>query len=697
MRCSWKMMFVMAVGALAAGTGLRAEDLNKLRLLQDGYPRAFFFRQSEGLAAQQKISYPQWEACFGRLMGIEGKVLDEEVPGRSARNIDFFTKFKTAHPEQLVMLHYNGNARDPRDHTEKFFAGHWLYYNGAKIVEDVPAGAGESEIKVDNPGLFLVEIGRYKNANDDIGLCILDDAGQPDWRQSEQVQLLTVDASRKVLRVRRGCYGSSPRAFQAGKAYAAAHVTEGPWGDKSNLLWFYNYSTRCPRDAQGRTCAEVLVDELAARFLPGGELAAFDGLEFDVLHHNVGGGKGKRSADCDADGRSDLGVFDGINTYGIGVLDFCRRLREKLGPNRLILADGMGLANQRAFHILNGIESEGWPDLRDSQIRDWSGGLNRQWFWGRNAAAPVFNYINHKFTAPGAKPGQVKMADVPFSTHRLVFAAAVCTDSALCYSFAPPKPADELLGIWDELQKGTEKQLGWLGQPLGPSVRLAEQQPDVLGGRGNPVRDAFLRRLSGGVQFSLDAGGVKIAAAESGASQLHFRLAGVPCNGPDLFVSVTARGTRLKDYPPEVARLMWVGIADHGGPDLAAKGGAQGDAARHMSWLSDQQFTSGFYFSEVKSRSVDVEWTIEGAEPVWISSIRVYQHPDAIYREFEHGLVLANPSPRPYTFDLERLLPGRKFRRLKGSPQQDPVANNGAPVAGKIELQPRDGIFLVKQ
>jgi hypothetical protein len=630
-------------------------------------------------------------------MGIEGKVLDEEVPGRSARNIEFFTKFKKNHPEQLVLLHCNGNARDPRYQAEKFFAGRWLYHNGSTIQQDLPASGGETEIKVGDPGLFLVGMGRYKTSNDDVGLCTLDAAGKPDWRQSEQAQLLSVDMPRKVLRVRRGCFGTSPRAFEAGRAYAAAHVTEGPWGGQSHLLWFYNYSTRCPRDAQGRTCAEVLADDLAARFLPGGELAAFDGVEFDVLHHQVGGGKGKRGADCDADGRSDFGVLEGINTYGIGVVEFCRRLRAKLGPNRLILADGMGLTNQRAFGILNGIESEGWPHLTDWQIRDWSGGLNRQWFSVRNAAQPVLNYVNHKFTAPGEKPGQVKQRDLPFSTHRLVFAAAVCTDSAICYSSTPPKPADELLGIWDELQKGTEKQLGWLGRPLGPTVRLAEQHADVLAGQGNPVRDDLPGRLAGdGVHFSLDLGALKVTAAGSGASPLRFRLLGVPCNGPDLFVSVTARGEKMKNYPPEVARLMWVGIAGAEGQKPQPKPEAQAAADRFMSWVNEQPFSSGFYFSEVKSKTVDLELTIEGAEPVWISSLRVYHHPDAIYREFEHGLVLANPSPRAYTLDLERLLPGRKFRRLKGSPEQDPTTNNGAAVPGKIELQPRDGLFLVK-
>ena len=62
----------------ARGTGILPVNRNpeKLRILNDEYPRVFFFRQAEGVAAQKSVSYEQWEKTFERLMGIEGKVLD---------------------------------------------------------------------------------------------------------------------------------------------------------------------------------------------------------------------------------------------------------------------------------------------------------------------------------------------------------------------------------------------------------------------------------------------------------------------------------------------------------------------------------------------------------------------------------------------------------------------------------------------
>lgn len=53
----------------------------------------------------------------------------------------------------------------------------------------------------------------------------------------------------------------------------------------------------------------------------------------------------------------------GLSHYGIGVVEFIRRLRAAFPAGKLLLADGMLLRNSRAFELLNGIESEGFPHL----------------------------------------------------------------------------------------------------------------------------------------------------------------------------------------------------------------------------------------------------------------------------------------------------------------------------------------------
>ena len=682
------MAMVVMLLAASAGEAWGREPA-KLRVLGADRPRAFFFRGAEGFAANPKITYERWEACFERLMGIEGKVLDEEVLGRQARNPEFFTRFKARHPEQLVLLHYNGNARDPRYQAQGFFAGHWVYHNGAKILADIPAEAGVTEIRVSNARLFRTGVGRYRTSNEDVGLCALDAAGKPDWSKCEQVQLVSVDVGKRLIRVKRGCYGTQPGAFEAGKAWAAAHVSEGPWGSKNNLMWFYNHSTTCPRDAAGRTCDDVLVADLARRFAKGGQLAAFDGLEFDVLHGSCHGGRPGRRPDCDGDGKGDSGVIGGKNVYGIGVIEFIRKLRKALGEDVLMLADGHSGGHQRAFGLLNGIESEGWPDLRDARVDDWSGGMNRHLFWLANGRQPRFSYINHKFNSPGDQPGRPTATPVPLSTVRLVMAAGEFTDSAICFAQAPAKEQrSDLIAIWDELWMGKDKRTGWLGRPVGPAVRLGTQAGDTLGGRAAPPKAPLLKRLRGqGVRFAIEGQALKVSATNAEARDLCFRLTDVPTGGADLLVAVTARADGRTGYPKEMARQMWVGLAGVG---------TEKTPERFMTFANARAFTSHFAFGRIGSKTVDLEFRIEGGEAVTLSAVTAHAAADAIYRPYERGVVLANPSLRPIEFDLGRLLPGKRYRRLRGSESQDPKTNNGAAVGAKVTLGAKDALFLVR-
>ncbi len=692
-----------AAGASArpagAGDGAALADLD---ILGEDCPRVFFFRASEGFAANARMEYPRWERSFERLMGIMGKALDEEVIGREARNGEFFTRFKRSHPRQVVLLHMNGNARDPRWHGERFAAGQWLYYNGARVSKDVPAEAGESEIHVNNPALFRVQTGRYRTANEDVGLCELDASGRPDWSRSEQVQLVSIDRQRKVLRVKRGCYGTRPRAFVAGRAYAAAHVTEGPWGAKNNLLWAYNYSTRCPKDDHGRSCGGVFAEHLAEVFGPGGKLEAFDGLEFDVLHHVCPPLRGNRGSDCDADGQADGGFFDGVNEYGRGVIEFCGDLRRRLGERRIIQADctlgAEGEAAQRAFGLLNGVESEGWPRLRDyTHFHDWSGGLNRLGYWRANSRGPVLSYVNHKFIMPGEKPGQTLMPELPFGVHRLVFAAAVMSDAAICYSLPPADKAGELIGVWDELWMGEEKKLGYLGKPLGPAVHLALERPDLLKGIGLPPSSQLAGRLATDDAKLSVADGVLTARAKANkAASFRLRLAGLACPEGELVVRLKASADPPRGMPRECARIVKISLVEPGRPAAASMPkGAERPPQYLMAYLGEKAFEATFYFRQARP-TAGVELEFESAGPVRIEALTAHAHGDTMVRAFERGAVLANPSKRPYTFDLGRLWPGRAFRHLKATQGQDTAANDGSAVGDSLTLQALEGLFLVR-
>ncbi len=664
---------------LAALTAAHAQTprLDQLDVLSSGWPRVFFFRAAESSAVQPKTNFEEWERCFSRLQGIEGKVLDEEVTRRSVRNIEFFSRFKDAHPRQIVLEHYNGFARDPRDAGARFFAGHWLYFGGITLDVEVPAQAGEGTIEVSDVRLFKTDGGRLGKANDDIGICELDAAGRPDWHRVEQVKLLEVipgSGRAGTISVLRGQYGTTPRAFAKGRAHAAPHMSNGPWGKDGALLWAFNLATTCPRDAQGRSCSDVLADEFAELFGAGGRLEKFDGLEFDVMRYAQGGRpEGLRVGDADADGRGDAGIVGGRNVYGEGTMKFCERLRERLGPDRIIMADGWHWDLVRAFSALNGMESEGWPQLGDMDFTDWCGGLNRAVFWQTHSAAPHFNYINHK----GLIAAGVRTAPWPY--HRLVFAGAMMTDSALCTTFAPPVSDGEIFGVWDEWWQGTAQKLGWLGAPLGAPVHLGFAAPDIIG-------EGLAKRITSDNAAVRAENGTLHLSGKDGAQALtsmKFTVP-VPANG-ELLLRFTARCEPAKMLPPGVPRLLRVGVSENRN-DLSA------------TWLDARAMDYTFYATGLPpDQPANVTFEIEGSEPLTITALTAHAHADAMVREYEQGVVLANPSAKPFDFDLAKLFPNRKLRRIQATPLQDTTTNNGQPASGTVTLAPRDGLFLIKE
>ncbi|MCP4782926.1 MAG: hypothetical protein GY903_01245 [Fuerstiella sp.] len=852
-RVSLAFLLALTSSALAEDQ-IPSRNIAALDILNGGYPRAFFFRASEGAHSESQYrTYESWDSNFNRLQGIIGKCLDEECIGRERRNPAFFSEFKRRHPKQAVLLHFNGNARDPRYQTEKYFAGHWIYRESTMITANIPAETGETSIEVEDARDFRINIGRYRTSNDDIALFRINDQGKHDWYHCEQVQLLNVDYEANTITVKRGCYGTKPLAFKAGESRAASHAVEGPWGQRNNIMWYYNFSTHCPRDHDGMTCADHLVDDLAEWFGTQGPLAAFDGLEFDVMYNRTHG-------DTDGDGHADDGLADGINNYGIGMVEFARALRKRMTDNFIIQGDGAlgqgGMNSQRAWGILNGIESEGWPNHSDWEMADWSGGLNRHFFWRDNARDPVFNYVNHKWTqsVPG-RPGARMNPDVPFSRHRLSFAASQFFDAMICYSFAPRNDPDQKFGIWDELRCGIDQKIGWLGKPEGPAVRLATQQIDIINGRGAGTSLADM--ISGPVTTKVTPDGVQIRPSDSNAGNVRFTIRDIPTDGPHLFVPLVMKGDSMPGYPRETARFATVSasggmldlmadqpleigmnlrsagvespldessgaslrerpaeiaddtrpayfvhppyrsetgytywiqeadvrgdselrfsigmgkqsplqsdgvwfkvyaaavtnagigdyrkifevstklhewlpqtvalqpfsgqrvrlkfVADCGPRDnsttdhahwadvrIVAAGTTDSDITQStssMTWVNNQTFRSGFCFRNVRSSRVDLTVSVENSAAVVVESIAAHAHPDAIYRVFEGGIVLANPSRMPYVFDLSAITPGRTYRRIQATANQDTETNNGHPVGDAVTLGDRDGLFLVR-
>lgn len=666
--------FLFLVIPVAASGVSATADRRDLRIFSDTHPVSLFFRDTEATAASGRLSYEDWNARYSRLAGVIGKMLDEEVLGRSAAQ-PYYRRFKAEHPEQAVLLHANGTFRKPQADNRAYHDGHWLYYNGASVLDRVVPEQTEITLRVSDVSLFSLMpyrvLGGKPNTEvfEDVGLCALAADGKPDWSRAEQAMLIAVDAAQGTITIRRGLYGSTPKEFAAGQAYVAAHVAQS-WGT-SNKLWQFNMATTCPRDHAGRDAAEVWVAELAAAMGPGGAIEFVDGVEFDVpFREPVAIGRNRR-ADCDADGHSDGGVIDGQPVFAVGVDGFFRKLRAAL-PHKLILAD-VGDKEQRSMDSLNGVETEGWPHLHDPEFELWSTALNDHRFWEKQARSPVFTYGLMKFLGQSV---------ITFAQVRLTLAGPVLVDAAVPMGHNPPEGSN---GVWDELMGGALGKPEWLGRALGPTRWLALETANLL------ERTDWTKTISStNARWSALEGGIEALARLPGAEQFSLRIGGLNLlKASDVVVAIKARAKARFGYPADSYRTLSLAVMP-AGASLDAK------FEYPTSPVAEEAFEGRYYLRGVAAGECDVVLTIEGAASVTIEAISAHAAPDLAVREFEHGAILANPSHEPQVFNLDRLFPGKSFRRIQATVNQDTETNDGKPVAGTLTLLAKDALFLSK-
>lgn len=388
---------------------------------------------------------------------------------------------------------------------------------------------------------------------------------------------------------------------------------------------------------------------------------------------------------------------------------FTYDLRRRL-PGKLIIADSTYPERlQRSFGHLSGVESEGYPDLFDHGLDNLSKAANVFDFWRENSASPSLSYVNFKYrqsSPPKDKNTFVEpnlSEDQSYRKMRLVLASAQFSDAAFTYApdWSPPpalwRQGNAQVRIFDELWRGEDQSPNWLGMPKGSTVFLAAEAPDLLGGRGESWPHTFVRRFRGeGVAFERAAGtspgtaSMVVRATSTNtrvpvlARAMAFTLPGTQVPKQDLFVSLRLSASPLRGYAAAMARRVYV---------TATRGTRKRGS---FTWTDGQPFTATFYFRDVGPGLVDLGFRVEGDAPVRFHSLTARSAADAAYREFESGVIFANNSIRPYTFDLEGLFPGASFQRIQGTANQDPNTNNGQPLGATLTLGPKDALFVAR-
>ena len=653
------------------------QRLDKLEIFEEEYPRAGYFRVAEFAIRKfyngDEGGYRPWSRRMAELSGIMGKTEYEELLDKNPHEqiYTWFKRFKDEYPEKFVIVHMNGRGRIPNYRLEKFSPGHWLYFEGSDVQTSLPA-ATESKyrkemwIEVDDPSHFRMDNGMRFNRPDDITLVRKKADGTFDWEHAEYVRLIEIRGNQ--LLVQRAMFNSEARAFEAGKTYAAPHVMGGPWETTYNLVWYYNLSTACPRDARGKSCADVLLEELSGNFAEGGRWETFDGVQFDVMmsipttgYHERRKALGQR-ADVNMDGKQDDGMIDGVQTYGIGCYDFLTRLRAAVGPDRIIAADGREHGCQRTGNgALNGVEMEGIPEQRPYGYITWSTTYNMLNLWKPLTANPKFNYGAFRYNTPD----HLSRKEM-FQYYRLGFAQSVFTDSfILCNSWLTLHEIPNLRELFD-LDKH-EPVIGWLGKPLSEARFMAAEAPDQLNGMGNPICPGILTDAPSrpSVHASQPVTYATAEFTEEGVLEITptkerdvfgFVLRNVPYISDEVYVEVTMRSTGKGAATPEGYNRALVVSANQ----------QQKRFMEQRSVVTEKWTTHRFYFANTYDcmtrtklvynpkgeHQFNLRFMMQDTDSsIEIKKITVHSASEIVERTFEHGVVVANLSNKPYTYE----------------------------------------------
>ena len=629
------------------------------------------------------------------------KALDEEILDR-AKVAPYLREIKRRAPEKIVLNHYDLQSHHPTSTSPTVWPGHWLLLNGTSLT----AGAGDAP----SDTTLTVASGAAVRVGDDLQVTALDATGKPDYSHVEQMHVLGVNGIR--VTVERGAYGSKRLRFEANRARAAAHARVKWNGEITN--WHFNFCREAPRDPSGRRLIEALAESLASYLQPNGPLAGLDGYQFDVQRFSMPGAEnaGPRRADCDADGAADSGYVRGVNSYGLGVVEFQHTMRRLVGDRTLLISEGTGEWSSRDFAYANGMENESFPDLH--RWDQFSSAYQRYQYWRERAREPRLSYLQLKETTEAFTRCPEQDAGTNWKV-RLALGTALLGDGYFAYLSSNEAGSPQCnyidrsrnlpLAELDELFGGTDHRVHYLGAPRGDSQRIdvLREAPDLLANGG------FEQDLSG-TSLVLNRATARIARDTTnpgeGAASLRIDITELLADPADTHIQVrlgpvpVAKG---REYTLRFrvradsgyARIdpMFAGITTRVAVNLTARGSAptEQDVTADERWRT---YSLSFVAANDDPQANLVLLLGKEAGSIWLDSLRLQQGPgDVFARRFERGAVVVNGSTEPATVDLNALFPGMTLRRLRGT--QDAKVNTGEAVQGTIRVPARDALILV--
>jgi hypothetical protein len=611
------LVSLLYIAVLFSVKALAEVKTDQLDIFSDKPLKQLYFRYTEG--SLRNMPEAAWMKRWSRFDGIVLKAYGEEGAPFTQKERDTLKRYKQTFPEKALLLHFNGRARDPLFQPIQGTARDFLYFGGTKNKSAIYSNEVISKIYVEKAGVFRRMRELPDGVYDDIVLVKVDSKNRLDWTQFEHAKVIEVNFDNRFIKVKRDITSVGKIAGKPGQVHIAMHAAKGPFfAANKQRLWEYNWFAALDKEAKENTLQTSLVNFLATELLTNSRF--FDGVSIDVLTETRSSRVFGYSTllDLDQDGKGDTPSEEFDHLHSLAIYQFLEKLRFRLSTDKLIIADGASV-NQRAVGLLNGIESEGWPNFRDPEIKQWSSGLNRQRYWNEFGQSPQFSY----FKLAEYLDEQNKKIIPTRSARRLAIAGAILTGAAI-------SPAHRPNGVpfhkWPEF-----RELRNLGKAIGEIQSIRDSTPLQLITEGK-ASQLLRKHLISKHRFAEIENLIEFQdVSAQNPLCLQIDVSG------DMTIDIEAK------VKPQNLLPSW--------RPLSLSISSERNNQPLMGFLGQEMFDVSFYFADFEQGKACI--TLDYPTTISINNLQVYNSTDVRLRLFENAIVIANPSNKPIKLNKE--------------------------------------------
>lgn len=664
--------------------------LPSLAAESSGVPSGPLFPGLQGfprLANLYGLSEPDQAATYARY----ALVIGSDTAGESGA----VSALKRVNPHSKVILYADTSAVNIHGFDGKaIYPGWWLTLAGTRLSAGVTATA--TSVPVDN----AATIARSLLTNSDVLV------------GAETMHVLAVDVAHNTLSVQRGYY--SVPSPHASTTRVAARATAWP------NTWMLNVTRYCPRDPQTRRTWIEYAAVWEKRELAN---VPWDGILWDdgnVSFAHLSGGNLDANNDNVADG--------GEGPSGRGWQDGVRQL---LTLSRALLPGKLELVTDAYYPgLTDGEQMEHFPHYSNGLSSGFDSYLRMT---GPTGSAPdsiiAADTANDRLTSNSNEYSRQSLQQM-----RFLLACALMGNGYFSFDYGPANHGQTWW--YDEYDNGAGSSLASAINAFQPSIKVAHgtggrfHVGDVIfvpGGVRSYADENMLVTVVSGDTLSVRRGYANSSPAVHSAqatvatgAQLRAGSGWLGQPTEPATALQLSSASQIANAPFEADSRQWpnawtftvvapaqavirgeAGTSDLGGGSARidvtrTAPGMSRDAARaqpitpRANQLPVQKGKNYTFSVRAKGSAGQARvGLVQSTGAIRIADVRLQEgDPNVWRRDFEHGTVLLNPTPRTETVQV-----GPGFRHIDGT--QDPRINNGRAVSA-VTLAPYDAALLVK-